>query len=148
MSQTSKDLLAVYADMQAKLDLIQADMANAIDSILTAEQRAEIEDIETEFGDLIGEAEKQIKRAKESLKSSILEDGESCRGNTVEAIWIQGRVKWDETKLANMMFDHPAIVTAREPGKPYVQSSDPEIRLWKRKKRPSQSKNYMGVVYL
>ncbi len=121
MSQTSKDLLAAYVDMQAKLDLIRADMANAKQSILTAAQRAEIEDIETEFGDLIGEAEKQIKRAKEDLKSSVLKDGGSCKGETVEAIWIEGRVKWDEKKLANMMFDHPAIVTARDPGKPYVQ---------------------------
>lgn len=121
MSQTSKDLLAAYVDMQAKLDLIRADMANVIDSILTSEQRAQIEDIEVEFGDLIGEAEKQIERAKKSLKSSVLEDGESCKGETVEAIWIEGRVKWDEKKLANMMFDHPAIVTARDPGKPYVQ---------------------------
>lgn len=121
MSQTSKALLATYVDMQAKLDLIRADMANAIESILTPEQRSEIEDIETEFGDLIGEAEKQIKRAKGDLKSSVLKDGASCRGETVEAIWVQGRVKWDENKLANMMFDHPAIVTARDPGKPYVQ---------------------------
>lgn len=121
MSQTSKDLLAVYVDMQAMLDLLQSDKANAINSILTAEQQAEIEDIETEFGDLIGEAEKRIKQAKAVLKSSVLQDGESCKGETVEAIWVQGRVKWDENKLANMMFDHPAIVTARDPGKPYVQ---------------------------
>jgi len=121
MSQTSKDLLAAYVDMQAKLDLIRADMANALESILTPEQQAEIEGIETEFGDLIGEAEKQINQAKAELKSSVLQDGESCRGETFEAIWVQGRVKWDEKKLANMMFDHPAIVTARDPDKPYVQ---------------------------
>lgn len=121
MSQTSKDLLATYVDMQAKLDLIRADMATAKQSILTPEQREEIDDIDVEFGDLITEAEKQIKRAKAELKSSVLEDGKSCKGDTVEAIWIQGRVKWDEIKLANMMFDHPGIVTARDPGKPYVQ---------------------------
>ena len=109
-----------YVDLQAKLDLLRADRQNLIDSILTPKQLVQIAEIEEEFGEILDAGEKELKAKTERLKNAILKSGVTFKGEAFQIIYTKGRVRWDDQKLHDMVFDYPPLVNARSMGKPYA----------------------------
>lgn len=118
---TTDQLLQKLVEIRAQHDLLVADRVHAMQSVLTPAQIQQMADIDEEFEDVIQVATEEVEALREQVKASVLKDKESCKTDTLEAIFIGGRQKWDDKLLNDMVFDHPPISTARLPKKPYVQ---------------------------
>jgi len=70
--------------------------------------------------DPIEYAKVELETLKEQVKAAVLKAEESSKLDTIEALFIKGRAKWDDEMLSEMIFDHPPISNARIPPKPYV----------------------------
>lgn len=113
-------LKQLYAELQAQLDLLRADKQQALDSILTKGQRAMMVEIETEFEDSLQVGQEHLEAAIKALKTAVVEFGSTHNGEVYQVVYAQGRVKWDDKKLQNMVFDYPQLATARSVGNSYA----------------------------
>jgi len=117
---TTDELLQELVNIQAQYDLLVADRETAMQSILTPVQVQQMADVDEEFEDVIQTAVEKVEALREQLKASVLKDEKSCKTDTLEALFVGGRQKWDDKLLNDMVFDHPPISNARLPKKPYV----------------------------
>ncbi len=115
-----KKLYDEYAELQVQLDLLRADKQQALDSILTRGQRAMMVEIEAEFEDPLQVGQSHLEAATKSLKDAVVESGATHNGEVYQVVFIKGRVKWDDKKLQDMVFDYPQLATARSVGNSYA----------------------------
>lgn len=116
----SRDLLDELVNLRAKQDLILADRQTAMQSILSAEQILQMAEIDEEYAPLLQAAEEEVELSRKKVKRSVLADGESCKGETLEALYIKGKTKWDDKELRELVFAEPRIADAILPPVPYV----------------------------
>lgn len=121
MDDVIKRLYEEYADMQAMVDLLQADKRNLMNSILTKEQRAMMAEIEEEFSAPIMDGLDKLKEAAQTLKDAVVASGKSHNSeDAYQIVYTKGRVSWNDKKLQDMVFDYPPLAQARKVGNPYA----------------------------
>ncbi len=116
----SKELLDELVNLRAKQDLILADRQTAMQSILSPEQILQMAEIDEEYAPLVQATDEEVELLSKKVKQSVLTDGKSCKGDTVEALYIAGKTKWDDAELRELIFSEPRIADAIIPPKPYV----------------------------
>lgn len=120
MTTEIKALLDKLADIHAAIDLLNIDRQARIDALLTPETRAQISDIEAEFGDKVEAAKANIEELQARVKAMVLEHGESVKGDRMQASFTKGRVAWDTKALDGYMLREPALAAFRKEGEPSV----------------------------
>ena len=79
-------MLDSLADMRSERELIAADKQNAIDRVLTAEVKAQLDAIDAEFGDQIGAADVKIAELEKATRLAAEVSPTSVRGARILAV--------------------------------------------------------------
>lgn len=115
-----KAKLDKLADFQAQLDVLNMDKQALIDTVLTAEVKQKLADIEAEFAGKSEDASKNRAALEEEIKAAVKEHGASVKGTALHAVWVKGRTSWDSKKLEGLMMVVPQLAEARTIGEPSV----------------------------
>lgn len=108
--------LEKLTELYAKRDLLMLDKKAAV----PAEVQAVLDEIEAEYApkqDAIGQ---EISELEAQVKSLVLEDGETAKGGSLQAVYTKGRVTWDTKALDGYAKANPAIAEYRKQGDPSV----------------------------
>ena len=91
-----------------------------IDTILTPEILAQVEEIRKKWADTTESMTAEIAELEAEIKADVLSCGETVKGNKLMAVWNKGRVSWDGKKLDGMRALIPQLDTARKVSDPTV----------------------------
>lgn len=109
-------LLEKLTELYAKRDLLSLDKKAAI----PAEIQAVLDEIEAEFSPKQESINEEIAQLEASVKSTVLEAGETAKGGSLQAVFTKGRVTWDTKALDGYAKANPAIAEYRKQGEPSV----------------------------
>ena len=115
------DLLKQYEELQARLSLVQSDIAQLKKAAFPVEVQVALDEIDEEFEPTLSQLAQEMGRVEKELKTQVVAGGETITGDRFQAVFVKGRVKWNAKKLEGMAEVIPAILTARSEGKPYVR---------------------------
>lgn len=113
-------MLDQLADFQAKRDALLIEKQQLVDSILTPEIRAKLQEIDIEFQEKTETVNQNIAELEEAIKNAVKVTGESIRGQYLQAVWSKPRVSWDTKSLDHFAVSHPEILSYRKEGAPSV----------------------------
>ena len=91
-----------------------------IDTILTPEILAQVEEIRKKWADTTESMTAEIAELEAEIKADVLSCGETVKGARLMAVWNKGRVSWDGKKLDGMRALIPQLDTARKVADPTV----------------------------
>ena len=124
------DYLATYESTNSeKKSLLDLKMQNLIDSVLTPEILAKVDEIKAKFQPMYDALENDTlyvekKAAHEALtdeiKQEVIAAGQTIKGSCLQACYAKGRVSWDTKMLDGYAVDHPNIEKFRSVGNPSV----------------------------
>ena len=120
MSDQIKKQLDQLAEYQAQIDLVTIDKRAAIDSVLTPEIKAALDDIEAEFAGRVEEASAKIESLKAEIKDAVIAHGSTVKGCAMQAVYSKPRVSWDTKMLDGLAMVIPQVASARRTGEPSV----------------------------
>lgn len=112
-----------------KKSTLDAEMQKVIDSVLTPEILAKVEEIKAEYKpkfDLLENDAEYIARKKEGdalteeIKADVISLGETVKGSALMAVYAKGRTTWDNKGLDGFATAHPEIEKFRKVGEPSV----------------------------
>lgn len=115
-----KTKLDQLADFQSQLDALNLQKQALIDGILTPEIKQKLADIEAEFSEKGQAANANRSTLEGEIKMAVKELGASVKGQFLHAVWVKGRVSWDDKGLAGYAAAHPEIEQFRKEGEPSV----------------------------
>jgi len=113
-------LLESLAEKRALQEVIRLDKEKARDSVLTAEIRQALADIDAEFSDGEEAAAISVTNLEDVIRATTLEIGETVKGDTLYAVFSKPRTSWDSKGLAGFAVAHPEIEMFKKVGKPSV----------------------------
>jgi len=110
------------AELQAAPDAIRLQKQALIDTILTAEIKAKLAEIDAEFAEPLRASEVLAGELSEEIKADVLATGATVKGSYLMAVYVKGREGgWDSGKLKGFAMAHPEILQAKKPdGEPTV----------------------------
>ena len=91
-----------------------------IDTILTPEILAQVEEIRKKWADTTESMTAEIAELEAEIKADVLAGKETVKGNKLMAVWNKGRGSWDGKKLDGMRALIPQLDTARKVSDPTV----------------------------
>lgn len=91
-----------------------------IDTILTPEILAQVEEIRKKWADTAESMTAEIAELEAEIKADVLSCGETVKGARLMAVWNKGRVSRDGKKLDGMRVLIPQLDTARKVADPTV----------------------------
>lgn len=89
-------------ELRCAIDAARLDRDAMIDSLLTPEQRAQVQEIKEEYNPRISAAEQRYVDLEMIVRDAVRDAGESVKGEHLVALWIRPRVKWDTEGLLAM----------------------------------------------
>lgn len=104
------------AEFNAKHEAYQA----AIEAAIPEEIRAQIALLDAEWGPISERMNWAISELEAEIKAAVLAEGATSRGQHLMAVYVNGRVSWDDKALNGYMVDHPELARFRNVGKPSV----------------------------
>ena len=113
-------LLDSLAEKRALQEIIRMDKEKARDSVLTAEVRQALADIDAEFADGEEAAAISVTSLEDVIKTTTLEIGETVKAESLYAVYSKPRISWDTKGLAGFAVAHPEIEQFRKVGKPSI----------------------------
>jgi DNA-binding TFAR19-related protein (PDSD5 family) len=113
-------MLDQLAQYQSQRDALQLEKKQLIDSILTPEIRAKLQEIEDEFSEKAEVVTENIAELEEAIKNAVKVSGASFKGQYLQAVWSKPRVTWDTKSLDSFSTSHPEILRFRKEGSPSV----------------------------
>jgi hypothetical protein len=120
MTEDIANRLDQLANFFAERDVLNLQKKELIDQVLTAEIKARLEEIESEFAGKLEAVEANIADLEEEVRQAALRHGSSVKGTFLRVIWHKGRVSWDTHSLDSYAELHPEIIAFRKQGEPYV----------------------------
>ena len=117
---TIEHKLDALADLQSQKDVISLQKQAVIDSVLTPEIRQKLADIDAEFAGKSEFVDAEIARLTDSVKTEVLLNGATVKGNFLMAVYTKGRETWDGKGLAGFMVAHPEMEKFRKVGEPSI----------------------------
>lgn len=118
--QEIKQKLDQLAEHQSQRDAISLQKQSLIDEILTAEIKAKLAEIDTEFADKTSAVNENIASLEAEVKDAVRVLGVSVKANFLHAVWVKGRVSWDTKAMDGYAVAHPEILFMRKEGDPSV----------------------------
>jgi DNA-binding TFAR19-related protein (PDSD5 family) len=113
-------MLDQLAQYQSQRDALQLEKKQLIDSILTPEIRAKLQEIDDEFTEKAEAVNTNIAELEEAIKNAVKVSGASFKGQYLQAVWSKPRVTWDTKSLDSFSDSHPEILRFRKEGAPSV----------------------------
>lgn len=117
----ANELLEQLENAYAQRDLLMIDYNQARDDAIPDEVEAALADIDTEFLPKKDAIEEKIAELEEHVKAAVIEAGQTVKAGALMAVFMKGRVSWDNKKLEGMMAFIPDLAKARSESKPTVQ---------------------------
>lgn len=117
----AKELLEQLEGAYSQRDLLMIDYNQARDNAIPDEVQAALADIDAEFLPKKDAIEEKIAELEEQVKAAVIEGGQTVKAGALMAMYMRGRVSWDNKKLEGMMALIPGLAKARNEGKPTVQ---------------------------
>ena len=118
--QTIVEKLDQLAEFHAQRDVLNMDKQAAIDSLFTPEIKAQLAEIEAEFGDKAQAVIENVATLESEIKAAVLMHGETIRGSRLMAVWSKGRAAWDDKGLMGYAKAHPELMELRKQGEPSI----------------------------
>ena len=119
--QKVKLLLKALAEKRALQEVIRIDKEKARDSVLTAEIRQALADIDVEeFAGAEEAAVDGISDLEDAIKATTLGIEETIKGDSLYAVFSKPRTSWDTKGLDGYAIAHPEVTAFRKVGKPSV----------------------------
>ena len=116
-----EQILEQLAEIRSQIDLLNVDKKNAIDSVITDEQRAAIRDIEFEFSEKVEAAQANATELESKVKPLVVEHGKSVKSSRLQAVYMSPKVTWDSKALDGYALNNPALYAFRKEGEASVQ---------------------------
>src|SRR5512146_3218019 len=95
MTELIQAKLDQLADFQAQKDYLDLKEQEVIDTILTPEIKKAIADIKAEFAGKAAAVDENIAALTADIKQAVLNGGATVKGSNLMAVWVKGRVSWD-----------------------------------------------------
>ena len=108
------------AELQAQREYLALKKQELIDSVLTAEIRAKLAEIEIEFLPQFEAVDANIDTLTLDIKMDVTESGTTIKGANLQAVFSKGRISWDTKALDGYAAAHPEIAPFRKEGAPSV----------------------------
>lgn len=108
--------LAALADLQDQ----QAALLQAQRTALPTYLRARLDAIAARFQPQLDAIQTALTLAEKAVKAAVLAHGQTVTGARVQAVFVAGRVSWNDDKLQGYAVDHSDILAFRTLGKPSV----------------------------
>ena len=107
------------ADLRAAVDVARMDYEAKRAEILRKVQ-AELDAVEAEFQPVLEGGEANASALEAEIKNDVLLRGESLHGGVYHAIYMKGRVSWDNQGINDYAQVHPEVLKFRKEGQPSV----------------------------
>ena len=114
------EMLNVLADCEAQKDVTRLAKQEAVAQVYTPEIKEAIADIEAEFAGKDDVVDSKINGLRADIKDSVLELGETVRGEFMSAVWNKGRISWDNKALQGYAINQPELLQFKKEGKPSI----------------------------
>jgi hypothetical protein len=114
-----RERLNQLSELQAQRDLLDIDFQQKRESIL-APVAQQIADLEAELEPLVDALNRQINALTAEIETAVICEGESVKGERLQAVFAKGRVTWDSRALVGYAAAHPEIERFRKTGEPSV----------------------------
>jgi hypothetical protein len=111
------DQLAEYEAQRAYLELKRKEL---IDTVLTPEIRARLDEIDAEFFPQFEAVDEKTITLTSEIKTDVIQSGASVKGANLQAVFSKGRISWDTKALDGYAAAHPEIAPFRKEGAPSV----------------------------
>ncbi len=107
------------ADLRAAVDLTRMDFESRRAEILKKVQ-AELDAVEAEYQPVLDAAQANASALEAEIKNDVLLSGQSVMTDVFQAIYVRGRVTWDNEGINNYARLHPEVLKFRKEGQPSV----------------------------
>lgn len=114
------ELLNHLAEYQSQRQLLQLEKQKLIDAVITPEIKAQLAEIDAEFGDKFAGVDDYINSLTEKVKDAVINEGATIKGAYLQAVYSKGRVSWDTKGLDGYIVAHPELEQFRKTGDPSV----------------------------
>ncbi len=126
-----KELLTQYASVAADMDKIEDARKGALDTIdIPVEFKAMLDKIADQTKAINFEYDTKGKITKEKLTATVdhikaltIGHGESVKGDSFQAVFVNGRKTWDNKKLEGIAIMYPDLLKAQKIGNPSARIS-------------------------
>ena len=115
-----RTMLDQLAEYRAQRDVTMLRKQSAIDAVMTDEIRAQLSDIEAEYGIMTEAVEQNIVALEAEIKRAVIAHGSTVKGAHVQAVYAKGRVTWDAKALDGYATAHTELFAFRSEGEPSV----------------------------
>jgi len=119
-STTVAEMLEEVFEARCFLDALNLKRKDALDALITPEIRSRMLSIEAEFEEPITEQTERIAEMEKAVKARVETEGCSTKSEHLHAIWMKGRVSWDNKKLDAYSVADPKLLAFRTEGSPSV----------------------------
>ncbi len=113
------DKLNRLTDLRAAVDLTRLNYESKRAELLKKIQ-PELDALETEYLPLLEAAEANAGALESEIKNGVLLRGESVHNEHFQAIYVKGRVSWDNAGISDYARAHPEVLEFRKEGQPSV----------------------------
>jgi hypothetical protein len=113
------DKLERLTNLRTAADLVHMDYEAKRAGILKQIQ-SELDALDSEYNPLFEAATGNIAGIEAEIKNDVLLYGESIQAGTYRAVYVQGRVSWDNDGMNHYAASHPDILQFRKQGQPSV----------------------------
>lgn len=117
---TIEEMLTTLKELDARLELAKIDKKRAELKVIPAEVKQQLDDIAVEFDEIIEGISQAIKSLEGEIKDATMQQGQTVKSHYT-AVWVSGRVKWDNKGLSKYAQDHPEIERWKTIGQPSVR---------------------------
>ena len=112
--------LDALAEYQSQRDYLELKKQELIDSVLTPEIRARLDEIEAEFAPQFEAVDANTTALEAEIKADVIQAGATVKAAHLQAVFTKGRVSWDTKALDGYAAAHPEIAPFRKEGAPSV----------------------------
>ena len=123
--QQAIDLLEKLAELEAQLDLLNIDKANAISGVIPPEVKQAIADIEVEYLPKFEDAQGSVNAFRSSIQAIVLELGVTVKSTHRMAVFAEGRTTWKGKELTGFFKTMPELAEK------FSHKSDPSVTIRK-----------------
>jgi hypothetical protein len=107
------------ADLKAAVDLTRMDLEAKRLEVLKKVQ-AELDALEAEYQPVLDAAQENASSLEAEVKNDVLLSGQSVATDLLQAIYVKGRVSWDNEGIHRYARTHPEVLKFRKEGQPSV----------------------------
>lgn len=120
MTQDIYSKIERYSDLGFGIDILNNDKQALKDSVIPADIKAKLAEIDAEFDPKIAELNQTKAILEAQIKEQVLIAGQTVKGSLHQFVFSKPRVSWDTKLLDGYAMAHPEILRFRKEGNPSV----------------------------